>query len=53
MTNTGITDALNAEFADLAFSEFRGQTRVVVPVDRLFDVLKALKEKSGLICWST
>lgn len=45
MTNTGITDALNAEFAHLAFSEFRGLTRVVVPVDRLFDLLKVLKEK--------
>ncbi len=40
-------DALPAEFADLLSSEFRGQRRIVVPADRLIEVLKTLKEKLG------
>ena len=47
MTNTNSIDALGAEFADLSTSEFRGRRRVVVPADRLFDLLKTLKEKLG------
>jgi NADH-quinone oxidoreductase subunit C len=47
VTNTNSIDALNAEFADLSTSEFRGQRRVVVPTERLFDLLKTLKEKLG------
>ena len=38
---------LHIAFPDLPTSEFRGQRRIVVPVGRLFDVLKTLKEKFG------
>lgn len=38
---------LRSMFPDLTASEFRGQTRVVAPVDCLLDVLKTLKEKHG------
>ena len=40
-------DALNARFSDLAVSEFRGQTRVVVPADDLHAVLVFLKNDGG------
>ena len=40
-------EALKFAFPVLAFSEFRGQTRVVVPVELLYEVLKNLKEKQG------
>jgi len=39
--------ALKAPFPAIAVSEFRGQVRVVVPVDRIFDALKSLKEEHG------
>jgi len=39
--------ALIARFAGLAKSDFRGQTRVVVPADRLHEVLAACKETLG------
>jgi NADH-quinone oxidoreductase subunit C len=45
--NNNTIDALKTAFADLAISEFRGQTRVVVAVDRLFDLLTTLKEQHG------
>jgi len=45
--STNTIDTLKAAFADLAFSEFRGQVRVVVAVDRLFELLKMLKEQHG------
>ena len=38
-------DALKAAYPALSLSEFRGQTRVIVPVELLYKVLKALKEK--------
>jgi NADH-quinone oxidoreductase subunit C len=38
-------DDLKAVYPTLAFSEFRGQTRIVVPVEMLFELLKALKER--------
>jgi len=38
-------DALRAAFGDLPASEFRGTTRVVVPAEKIYDVLKLLKEK--------
>jgi NADH-quinone oxidoreductase subunit C len=38
---------LITNISDFHISEFRGQTRVVVPVDRLFDTLKSLKEQDG------
>jgi len=37
----------NPSFKGLARSEFRGQTRVVVPSNIAFDVLKALKNDHG------
>jgi NADH-quinone oxidoreductase subunit C len=40
-------DALNSAFANLALSEFRGQHRVVVPRESIFDVLRFLKEARG------
>jgi NADH-quinone oxidoreductase subunit C len=40
-------DALKADYHTLEFSEFRGQTRVVVPSESLYEVLKSLKEKWG------
>jgi NADH-quinone oxidoreductase subunit C len=45
MTDQRTIDNLNAVFPGLATSEFRGQTRVVAPVDSLYEVLKTLKEK--------
>ena len=47
MTDQKTVDSLNAAFSGLAVSEFRGQTRVVVPLESLFEVLKTLKEKLG------
>ena len=45
MTEQTTIDALKAAFSDLAFSEFRGATRVVVPKEPIFDVLRTLKEQ--------
>ncbi|MDH3717477.1 MAG: NADH-quinone oxidoreductase subunit C [Planctomycetota bacterium] len=42
-----ITAALAEQFGDLKVSEFRGQTRVVVPRDRLFEVAEALHGRHG------
>jgi NADH-quinone oxidoreductase subunit C len=47
MTEPRTVDALNAAFKDLAVSEFRGQTRVVVPPGSIHDVMKELKERLG------
>jgi len=47
MTSSQIIQQLQAAFPNLAASEFRGQTRVVAPLESLFDVLKTLKEKLG------
>lgn len=41
------TTTLKTMFPDLATSEFRGQTRVVVPVKSLLDVLQTLKDQHG------
>jgi NADH-quinone oxidoreductase subunit C len=38
-------NALKNAYPALAISEFRGQTRVVVPGESLYEVLRALKEK--------
>ncbi len=38
---------MTASFGDLAASEFRGQTRIVVPPQSLYDVLAALKGRHG------
>ena len=45
MTERKTIDALQAAFGGLLFSEFRGQTRVVVPQESIHDVLKTLKEQ--------
>ena len=47
MTESHTIDALKDAFADLVFSEFRGQTRVVVPGASIYEVLATLKEKLG------
>jgi NADH-quinone oxidoreductase subunit C len=44
-TTPATLDALKAAFGELPTSEFRGQTRVVVPREKLFDVFKLLKEQ--------
>ena len=47
MANDDTTDALKQRFPGLTFSEFREQMRVVISVDRLHEVLDALKEDLG------
>ena len=47
MTEPKTIDALNAAFGDLAVSEFCDQTRVVVPLGSIHDVLQELKERLG------
>ena len=47
MTDPKTVEFLNAAFPGLATSEFRGQTRVVAPVESLYDVLRTLKEQQG------
>jgi NADH-quinone oxidoreductase subunit C len=47
MSNTEIIDALTADYGELPTSEFRGQTRVVVPKEQLHDVLATLKQQHG------
>ncbi|MBN1393529.1 MAG: NADH-quinone oxidoreductase subunit C [Pirellulales bacterium] len=42
-----LVQQLQTAFAGLTASEFRGQTRIVAPVESLFDILKTLKEKHG------
>lgn len=42
-----VLSALKQVWGEIASSEFRGQVRVVVPRDKLFALLKALKEKLG------
>lgn len=44
---SGTVAALIETFAGLERSEFRGQTRVVVPPAQLFDVLRWLKDQQG------
>ena len=47
MLRSEILDDLKARFGELPVSEFRGQTRLVVPPDQLHDVLEALKADHG------
>lgn len=47
MTHQPTIAALTAAFPALAVTEFRAQTRVVVPAEKIFDVLKVLKEQLG------
>ena len=44
-TSAEVIDALKACFNDLEFSEFRGQTRVVVPRVGLHDLLQYLRQQ--------
>jgi NADH-quinone oxidoreductase subunit C len=47
MTEAKTIEALKAVFGDLQISEFRGQTRVVVPRESSYEVLRMLKEQLG------
>jgi len=47
MTTPQTIQQLQAPFSGLATSEFRGQTRIIAPVESLFEMLKTLKEKLG------
>jgi NADH-quinone oxidoreductase subunit C len=47
MTDPATIAALEKAFPDLAFSEFRGDTRVVVPKESIYPVLAMLKEALG------
>jgi NADH-quinone oxidoreductase subunit C len=47
MTNPQTIDALKTAIPALEFSEFRGESRAVAPVDSLYEVLKHLKERLG------
>jgi NADH-quinone oxidoreductase subunit C len=47
MTEPITVDVLRRTFPDLAVSEFRGQTRVVVPAASLYGLLRALKTDMG------
>ena len=47
MTRPETIQALHSAFATLAVSEFRGQTRVVVPRENLLDVFSILRDERG------
>lgn len=47
MTTQQTIDGLKRAFPGLGWNEFRGQTRVVVPAERISDVLGTLKESLG------
>ena len=47
MTTSRTIEQLLTAFPGLAASEFRGQTRIVAPVESLLEVLRMLKEKLG------
>lgn len=47
MINSRMMDQLMAVFPMLTVSEFRGQTRIVAPVEALVDVLQSLKDRFG------
>ena len=47
MIDHKIVEDLTAVVPGLAASEFRGDTRIVVPVESLVEVLRTLKEKLG------
>lgn len=44
MNREALVDDLKSRFDDIESSEFRGQTRIVVPKDAAFNVLQVLKE---------
>ena len=45
--STAKIDALTNAFAELTFSEFRGDVRVVVPRETLFTVMHTLRDEHG------
>src|SRR5208283_2457163 len=47
MSNEETVNALRADFGELPVSEFRGATRVVVPAEKLYDVMTLLRDKHG------
>ena len=47
LTSQQTIDSLAQRFADAHVSEFRGQTRVVIPVEKLHDALAMLKNELG------
>jgi NADH-quinone oxidoreductase subunit C len=44
---TNTIEALKTAFAEMSVSEFRGQLRLVLSVDRLYELLRTLKEQYG------
>lgn len=47
MTDSAAIEALKQAFPELTTSDFRGQRRVVVPLEVIHDVLQTLKEQHG------
>ena len=47
MTSPETLAAISSRFADAAVSEFRGQSRVVVPREEIYDLLAFLKGERG------
>jgi NADH-quinone oxidoreductase subunit C len=47
MTDPAVNQALGEAFEGLAFSEFRGDARVIAPRERAYEVLAFLKERQG------
>jgi NADH-quinone oxidoreductase subunit C len=47
MTTHRTIEQLTTAFPGLAANDFRGQTRVVAPVESVYDVLRTLKEQQG------
>jgi NADH-quinone oxidoreductase subunit C len=47
MTEPNMVENILGSFPTLSTSEFRGQTRVVAPVESVYDVLRTLKEQRG------
>ena len=47
MTLSDTLDALTSRFGDLQTSEFRGQTRIVVPTNALAEALRTLRDRHG------
>ncbi|MBN2578036.1 MAG: NADH-quinone oxidoreductase subunit C [Pirellulales bacterium] len=48
MDESRVIGSLRAEFPDLTTDEFREQTRIVVPLEKLYAVLEFLKEQAAL-----
>ncbi len=46
-TKPDIIESLKSQFGELAVSEFRGDTRIVIPQDKIYDACEFLKTKHG------